>query len=108
MMIIDDFVFFVETKGAFKGHKAVVLKFNNAGQKNQDLSISKHIQTEKTDNIIHIPIYQLNKDNPMDEHNVVHIYIKKLLPPSELLNNERVFPYKAQTKQITVSLIISF
>ena len=106
MMVVDDFVFSVETKGAFKGYKAVVLKSNNAGQKNQDVSVSKYTQKEKADNIIHVPIYQLNADDHMDEYNIVDTYINKLLPPKEMLNdNQRIFRYKAGTKDIKVSTI---
>ena len=56
-MVISDFKFFVETKGAFKGYNAVVLKSNHAGKKNDSLTVSNHTQKEKQDNIIHIPIF---------------------------------------------------
>ena len=106
MMVIDDFEFFVETKGAFKGYKAVVMKTNNAGQKNNKLSVSNHTQKDKANNIIHVPIYQLNADDPMDEYNIIDTYINKLLPPKEMLQgNQRIFRYKARTKQIKVSTI---
>ena len=106
MMVVDDFVFFVETKGAFKGCKAVVLKSNNAGQKNKSLTVSKHTQKEIADHLIHVPIYQLNADDPMDEYNIVDTYINKLLPPKEMLQgNQRIFRYKAGGPQIKVSSI---
>ena len=105
-MVIDDFEFFVESKGAFKGYKAVVMKTNNAGQKNNKLSVSNHTQKDKAGNIIHVPIYQLNADDPMDEYNIIDTYINKLLPPKEMLQgNQRIFRYKAGVKQIKVSSI---
>ena len=106
MMVVSDFEFFVEIKGAFKGFNAVVLKSNHAGQKNDSLSVSNHTQKKKQDNIICVPIYQLNKEDPMDEYNIVHTYTKKLLPSKEMLKgNKRIFRYKAGAAKIKVSSI---
>ena len=83
-----------------------MLKSNNAGQKNKDITVTKHTQKDIADNIIHVPIYQLNADDPMDEYNIVDTYINKLLPPKEMLQgNQRTFWYKAGMKDIKVSTI---
>ena len=105
-MVIDDFGFFVEMQGAFKGYNDIVLKSNHAGKKNDSLTVFNHTQKDKVDNIIYVPIYQLNKNDHINKYNIVHTYIKKLLPPKELLKgNQRIFWYKAGIKEIEVSFV---
>ena len=60
VLVDEDFQFFIEIKGAFKGYRAVVLKASHAGKKNADLTISNHTQKDKEGNIVYLPIYQFN------------------------------------------------
>ena len=67
LMVAKDFDFFIKTKGAFRGYRAVVLKATHAGKKNESLAVSNHTKMEKQGNIIYVPIYQINPDYPIDE-----------------------------------------
>ena len=57
LMVAEDFKFFIEIKGAFKGYRTVVLKASHAGKKNEDLTVSNHTQKDKEGNIMYLPIY---------------------------------------------------
>ena len=102
MMVIDDFCFFNETNGAFKGYKAVVLKANHAGQKGKAITLNNHTATEFEHDVHYFPIYQMEIDNPMDEYNLIEHYFQKMLPAdSKLEGTTRIFRYKASRKDIT-------
>ena len=108
LMVAEDFNFFIETKGAFKGYCAVNLKASHAGKKNESLTVSNHTQKDKEGNIMYIPIYQINPDNPLDEYNIVNTLINVVMPPKHLLKdkNTQMFRYIASKPQLKVSRII--
>ena len=85
LVIVEDFCFFIKTKGAFKGYWDVVLKGTHTGKKNDSLTISNHTHQEKQDNIIYIYIYQINPADLLDEYNIVNTYINVCMPPKHLL-----------------------
>ena len=105
MMVAEDFRFFIKIKGAFKGYRAVVLKRNHAGKKNDSLTVSNHTQKDKEGNIMYIPIYQINPNNPLDEYNIVDTLINVTLPPKHLCKEQssRIFRYGASKPQLKVS-----
>ena len=100
LMVAEDFKFFIKTKDAFKGYFAVVLKASHAEKKNT--------QKEKYYNIIYIPIYQINPDNPLDEYNIVNTLINVVIPPEYPLKeqNTQNFRYIATRPQLKVSHIV--
>ena len=97
LMVAKAFKFFIKIKGAFKGYRAVVLKASHAGKKNESLTVSNHTQKDKEGNIMYIPIYQINPNNPLDEYNLVNLLINVVLPPKHLCKDQssRIFRYSA-------------
>ena len=108
LMVAEDFNFFIETKGAFKGYRAVNLSAAHAGKKNESLTVSNHTQKDKEGNIMYIPTYQINPNNPLDEYNIVNLLINVVLPPKHLCKDQssRIFRYIAAKPQLIVSRIM--
>ena len=96
-MVANDFNFFIKTKGAFKDYQAVVLKATHARKKNESLIVFNHTQKAKQDNIIYIPIYQINPDNLLDEYNIVNMLIDVVMPPKHLLKEHEFLNTLLQT-----------
>ena len=109
LMVAEDFKFFIEIKGAFKGYRAVLLKASHAGKKNESLTVSNHTQKDKEGNIVYLPIYQINPKNPLDEYNLVNMLINVVLPPKHLCKDQssQIFRYVASKSQLKVSHIVS-
>ena len=108
LMVAEDFKFFIETKRAFKGYRAVLLKASHAGKKNESLTVSNHTQKDKEGNIVYLLIYQINPKNPLDKYNLVNTLINVVLPPKHLCKHQstRIFRYQASKSQLKVSRIV--
>ena len=108
LMVAKDFKFSIETKGACKGYRAVDLLASHAGKKDESLIVSNHTQKDKEGNIMYIPIYQINPNNPLDEYNLVNTLINVVLPPKHLCKDQssRIFRYVASKSQLQVSCIV--
>jgi len=103
-MVIDDFIFFVQTEGEFVDCNAFILKSNHNGQKNADITLSNHTHRDREDDRQYVPLYQVS-DDPMNEYNLVHKFFHQVLPPKDrIFGPARIFRYIASKKQRKVSI----
>ena len=108
LTVAEDFKFFIKTKGAFTGYLMVLLKASHARKKNESLTVSNHTQKDKEGNIRYILICQSNPNNPLDEYNLVNLFINVVLPPKHLCKDQssQTFRYIAAKSQLKVSHIV--